>query len=397
MTAEPLPAVAPVVNPSRPGRRRRVRLDDAITWFLASWAYEGPHVPSAATVRTYRQQLRWLSGFAIERGKRYVSDLDTELLRSAFQAQLSQTEGRAHNFKGGETSAGSLAAAARSLARWLLAQGLPVADLSTIKAPRAPERIQPRLKPDEFRRLEATVLHQLVDSVRRAPRISVARDLALLYLLADTGLRASEVVSMTISDVNFETGRLTVRRGKGNKQRALSIVDPSHPRGGETIHLLAEWLRVREGIRGTEAHDRLWVSLHGHPLGDGELRRVLGRLCSDAGLDSNRPPHTFRRASFTERYRAEPAAVRVLAARMGWSDKSHHMVNVYTRGAELELAAEQELPSMASLWHAGTSVPHFPASVTPLIQKTTTARAAPATEQALVRRRPASSKGGRLF
>jgi site-specific recombinase XerC len=391
---EPPLAILPLVQPARPGRRRRVRLDDAITWFLASWPYEGPRAPSAATVRTYRRQLEWLCRFAAERRKPHIADMDAGLLRAAFQALMEQEEGRAHNFKGGEAAASSLVAAARSLARWLLAQGVPVADLARIKAPRPPERIQPRLLPDEFRRLEGAVLHQLVDSARRAPRISVARDLAVLYLLADTGLRASETVSMTVGDVDLEAGRVAVH-GKGRKPRVLSIVDPHHPRGGESIHLLAEWINMRQHIRGTETHNYLWVSLQGRPLSAGELRKILSRLCADAGLDSNRPPHAFRRAQFTERYRADPSAIKVLAARMGWAATSHHMVNVYTRGAELELAAEHALPSMASLWHAGTSVPHFSQPIAPLIQRQTTAGAAATNERTPNRRRPTPSKGGR--
>ena len=372
-----------------------MHLDDAITWFLAAWPYDGPHRPSAATVRTYRQHLRWLLGFAAERGHRYVGDLDADLLRGAFQTLLAPPAGseaaHAHNWKGGEAAAAGMAAATSALARWLLAQGVPVPDLSMVRAPRPPERIQPRLLSDEFRRLEAAVLHQLIDSSRRDPRLSVSRDLALLYLLGDTGLRADEVVGMCCADVDLEVGRVTVRRGKGGKARALSIVDPGQPRGGETCHLLAEWMTARATIPQAREHDRLWVSLRGHPLSDTELRRVLERLCSDAGLPSSRPPHAFRRAQFTERYRADPANIGVLAARMGWSDRSHHMINVYTRGAELELAAEQQLPSMASQWHAGA---YSSSRGVPLVERST-AGAVAANVQAPTRRRPTAPKGGK--
>jgi hypothetical protein len=35
---------------------------------------------------------------------------------------------------------------------------------------------------------------------------------------------------------------------------------------------------------------------------------------------------------------------------MGWSKKSHHMVDVYTRGAEVDLARETALPAVSSRW-----------------------------------------------
>jgi hypothetical protein len=46
---------------------------------------------------------------------------------------------------------------------------------------------------------------------------------------------------------------------------------------------------------------------------------------------------------------------------MGWSDKSHYMRSIYTRGSELQFAAEVNLPSMVSIWHAGQTptVPSF--------------------------------------
>ena len=334
-----------------------MRLDDAVTWFLGSWPYEGPRVPTADTVRDYSASLKWLVGFALRTKRPFVADLDDSLLRAAIKEILEGHTARSPLYKGGEGSARMLVCAARKLARWLLAQGLPVATL-TVRGPKAPERIQPRLRPEEFRELEQAILRQLVEGEHTHPRVTVARDLALLYLLADTGLRAAEVCAMNVDDVLFDRGAIVVRHGKGNKERSLSIVDVSDPRGGDTIRLLLEWLRVRQDIPGIGDEPALWVSVHrGRRLAKQVLRRILGRHCRAAGLDGNRPPHAFRRATFTERYRADPASVNVLAARMGWSPKSHHMVSVYTRGAELEFAAEVALPSMASLWHDGTKVP----------------------------------------
>jgi integrase len=349
-----------------------VRLDDAVTWFLGSWPYEGPRVPTADTVRNYSQSLKWLSVFALRMGRRFVDDLDADLLKAAIKETLEERKERSPLYKGGEATARTLVCATRKLAGWLLAQGMPVADLSGIRPPRVPERIQPRLKPDEFRRLEQAVLRQLVEPNRANPRVTVARGLALLYLLGDTGLRASEVCSMHVTDVDFDVGRVTVRRGKGRKQRSLSILDPSDSHGGQTLRLLAEWIKARGKIGHNDQHPYLFTSMRGNPLDREGLSRILRLICQDAGLDGNRPPHSFRRATFTEQYRAEPSAIKVLSARMGWSDRSHHMVNVYTRGAELEFAAEVNVPSMSSRWHEGdeqyqTKVPIRPGRRKPIL------------------------------
>lgn len=325
-----------------------MRLDDAVTYFLGEWPSEGA---TDDTVRTYAGQLKWLVQFAAERHKVQLADLTPQLLRAAVTARTAPAPGRSINHKGGEQSAKSLVYATKRLARWLLAQGVPVADLSSVKAPRPPEHVQLRVREHEFKALEAAILQRLVSSDRRVPRVAIARDLALIYMLADTGLRAVEVCLMEVRSVDFETGSIIIR-GKGKKDRALSILDPDDPNGGVTLRLLADWIDIRAQIHGAADHQMLWVSMQGRPLNREQLRKVLARICRAAGLPENRPPHTFRRAAFTEGYLESPNSIRVLASRMGWSPKSSHMIDVYTRGVEIELARTTPVVSVSARWHA---------------------------------------------
>src|SRR5207244_3122666 len=160
-------------------------------------------------------------------------------------------------------------------------QGVSVADLTVVTPPKRPERVQSRLRQQEFQALESVILHRLVEDERRAAKALVARDLGLIHLLADTGLRASEICGMTLRSVDFQTGSVVVFRGKGKKGRALSIVDPDAP-PGTTLRLLGDWIAERPNIRGTSQHDYLWVSYRGTPLKQAALRQVLARLCETA-------------------------------------------------------------------------------------------------------------------
>ena len=45
------------------------------------------------------------------------------------------------------------------------------------------------------------------------------RDLCMIKLMLNSGLRSSEVLDLTWKEVDLQTGRLTVRRGKGDKDR----------------------------------------------------------------------------------------------------------------------------------------------------------------------------------
>jgi site-specific recombinase XerC len=334
-------------------------------------------------VRSYAGQLKWLVGFAHARGQTRLSDLTPGLLRAAL-LEKQNPKNRALNWLGGEAGAKALASATRHMARWLTLQGLPVADLTIVKAPRAPERIQPRLTQEEFATIEAAILNRLVQPDRRIPRLQIARDLALIYMLADTGLRASEVCAMDIRHVDFAQGAILVLRGKGKKERALNLRDSDETSGNVTLKLLADWIDMRQGVRGAVRTTRLWVSMKGNPLTRDELRKILGRICEAAGVDGNRPPHTFRRSWFTESYLASPSSIRVLASRMGWSDKSHHMIDVYTRGAEVELARTTPVPSLSARWHA--AAPAAPLRPTP-----TRAPALPAPRARPAKRQPAAS------
>jgi integrase len=60
------------------------------------------------------------------------------------------------------------------------------------------------------------------------------RDLCILKLMLNAGLRASEVLGLSWADLDLQTGKLMVRRGKGDKDRQLWIND-------DVLALLRSW------------------------------------------------------------------------------------------------------------------------------------------------------------
>lgn len=331
-----------------------MQIDSAVNVFLTEWPASGA---AQSTVRSYKACLTWLSAFAKQRGAVNVEDLTPSLVRAAVTVKLAERSSvpRPLNYKGGEASAAVMVAAARCLSRWLLAEGLAAADLSVVKAPRVPERIQSRLSTEEFQTLELAILRRLVSGKHRAPHVAVARDLALLTLLGETGLRAQECCRLTIDDIDLQRGEIVIKRGKGKKDRALSIVgSPEDDDPRRVVRLIDDWLLTREGIRRAATHRSLWTSIKGTPLSTDELRKVLARICLDAGLSASRPPHAFRRYVFTEHYRQRPGSLPRLVARMGWSRRSApHMVDVYTRGFEIDFGREP-LPLLSSRQETAT-------------------------------------------
>lgn len=315
-----------------------MRMANAITLFLSEWPSEGV---SKATVRSYGNNLEWLCSFAAQRGATMVEELTPSLVRAAALAKMEQGHARTANYKGGEAAAAQLVAAARRLASWLLAEGVPVDDLAGVKAPRVPERVQSRLMPGEFEALQAAILRRLLRHGRHVPRIGIARDIAIVNVLAETGLRAQEMCGLELDHVDLRRGEILVVRAKRRRERVLPLVgtdDDDDP--FRVVRLIDDWIGARAQLKHAAEHRALWLSLKGNPLTEDELRNILRRLCEDAGLPANRPPHAFRRYVFTEHYRARPSSLPRLSARMGWSPNSHKMPGIYSRGVELDFARD---------------------------------------------------------
>lgn len=131
-------------------------------------------------------------------------------------------------------NAANLASALRSFLRFLHLEGLvgaPVAQAVPAVANRKGQGLPRALPP-------ATVARLLASCDRRT-RLG-RRDYAMLMLLARLGLRAGEVASMSLDDIGWRAGELTVH-GKGGRDDRLPL--PS-----DVGAALAAWLRIRPRV-----------------------------------------------------------------------------------------------------------------------------------------------------
>jgi site-specific recombinase XerD len=340
-------------------------MEDAVEWYLLALKAKGR---SPDTIRNRTLSLGQVVAYAQQHGRTYLDDLTPTLVRAVMADLMAPDRpGRPPNWQGGQGQATSIAASCRDLSRELHKEGLRVADLSVVKNPRVPERIQPRTTADEFRALEQALRQRLIRP--RVDRLLVSRDAALLAVLADTGLRAMEVCKLDLTDVDMATGTITVRQGKGGKSRSLPIVDPDplERDGGPTMRALRDYLVYRQQRYGVSRERALWLTREGRRLKPKALRQVLASLCLDAGLE-NRPPHAFRRGWFSENYADDPRTLPTLVARMGWSENSAAMIRTYTRGVDLELASSIPLPLNSRRWRERSTSPRAaPSFVQPLM------------------------------
>jgi len=155
------------------------------------------------------------------------------------------------------------------------------------------------------------------------------RDRAMTELLYATGLRVSELVSLSAAHVNLQAGYLTTT-GKGDKQRLVPVGDEA-----------AAWLRryVQEArpalLRGRSA-SRLFVNARGGPLSRVGFWKILKGRGVAAGLTRSLSPHVLRH-SFATHLLERGADLRAIQMMLGHTDLS--TTQIYTHVLEGRIRA----------------------------------------------------------
>ena len=117
------------------------------------------------------------------------------------------------------------------------------------------------------------------------------RDRAMIMTLLDTGLRCSEIVQIDLADVDFESRRIKVRFGKGNKQRVVPFAESCSV-------VLATYLD-RRGLEpgplfyASNTHGALSNGIGLKPNGLKQMLRRLGRKTGIKKVHAHRFRHTF--------------------------------------------------------------------------------------------------------
>lgn len=108
------------------------------------------------------------------------------------------------------------------------------------------------------------------------------RDIAIFEVLANTGIRVSELCALKLSDVQISErkGKLIVRFGKGQKYREI-------PLNSDARKALNEYLE----LRADEKDERFFLGERG-PLTPSGVLRIIKKYARDAGVEVS--PHKLR-------------------------------------------------------------------------------------------------------
>lgn len=255
---------------------------------------------AANTLLSYRRDLRRYVDFLASDAVCSLSDV-TELTVAEFLASL--RAGSGHHSPLSATSAARTVVAVRGLHRFALREGLTAFDPSARVRPPTPARRLPKA-------ISVQEVSQLLAAAGSGDTALSLRDQALLELLYGTGARISEVVGLTLDELDRVEGLVRLD-GKGGRQRIVPV-------GSYALRAVEAYVvRGRPALavagKGTPA---LFVNARGGPLSRQSAWAVLKAAAGRAGLTVEVSPHTLRH-SFATHLLDGGADVRVVQELLG--------------------------------------------------------------------------------
>lgn len=111
------------------------------------------------------------------------------------------------------------------------------------------------------------------------------RNLAIISVLAYTGIRLSELCSLNTGDLDLEEGTLFVRSGKGDKDRMVLMSE-------SCVGALKEY--IRERAKGMPSSNALFISRVNRRIDPSSVQRLVRNLSLEAGIEKHVTPHVLR-------------------------------------------------------------------------------------------------------
>lgn len=174
--------------------------------------------------------------------------------------------------------------ALRAFLKYLARQEISSLPAERIELAKVGERSLDLISPTELARLLSTP---------KGDGVKELRDKAILELFFSTGLRVSELVSLT-TDIDFSHGEFSIR-GKGGKVRVVFVSD-------EAKNALSKYLKARQDMS-----EALFVQVSKNakdkdatPLTRRSIERIVKHYAIKAGISKKVTPHVIRHSFATD-------------------------------------------------------------------------------------------------
>lgn len=266
---------------------------------------------STQTIDSYTTGVRLFLAWCADHG--HVAVLDRTLVRSWVTGLLDRGAAPA--------TAKTRQMALKRYSAWLLEEGeIDIDPIRDLKPPKLDVKVVETLNDEKCKALvKACMGREFIDR----------RDESVARLLIETGMRAGEVLGMTVQDVDVQRGLAVVRRGKGGKGRVV-------PFGPEVARSIDRYLRLRKSHRLAQ-NEALWLGGGGQQFRYHGLDAAMKRRAVAAGI-AGFHLHLLRNTAAT-RWLAAGGSENGLMAVAGWS--SREMLDRYTKASASDRAATE--------------------------------------------------------
>ena len=249
--------------------------EEYLTWLSAERGR------SANTLAAYRRDLRAYTAWLAKRQRTVPDATEADIVDYVHHLRA---EGKA------PSSVARAAVAVRSLHRFLAAEGLAESDpAADVEVPRVPQGLPKALSEEEVERLLNAV---------EGDEPLARRDRAILEVLYGCGLRISELVGLSLADVDLEAGLLRAF-GKGSKERMVPIGRLAHDAlevwlapGGRPLLEPERWAR-----RGDA--EAVFLNARGGRLSRQGAWGIVRGYGDKVGLGDRLTPHVLRHSCAT--------------------------------------------------------------------------------------------------
>ncbi|SFT83087.1 tyrosine recombinase XerD subunit [Kosakonia arachidis] len=272
------------------------------------------------TLSAYRRDLQGVAEWLHHRGS------------SLAQARIDDLQALlAERVDGGykATSSARMLSAVRRLFQYLYREKIRNDDPSAqLASPKLPQRLPKDLTEAQVERLlQAPVVDQPLE----------LRDKAMLEVLYATGLRVSELVGLTMSDISLRQGVLRVI-GKGNKERLV-------PLGENAVYWVENYLEHgRPWLLNGVSIDVLFPSQRAQQMTRQTFWHRIKHYALLAGIDSEKlSPHVLRHA-FATHLLNHGADLRVVQMLLGHQDLSTTQIYTHVATERLRKLHKQHHP-----------------------------------------------------
>jgi site-specific recombinase XerD len=202
---------------------------------------------------------------------------------------------------------------------WLVQEGeLRESPMRRIKPPALDERMPDILSDDHYMKLLRACA---------GTHLTERRDLAMIRLLEETGMRRAECAGLRLEDVDLDEMTATVM-GKGRRIRTV-------PFTAETALALSRYLRERNRTRWAKRPE-LWIG-HVGPITPNAIGEMLERRSKQAGIPRAHP-HALRHR-FADRWKRDGGSEDALMSLGGWRNRD--VMARYGRANEARRAIEE--------------------------------------------------------